>query len=184
MKKILFTTLCASVLWASASIAEVLAPVVLPENHEFEKPGVETSAWVVSYEVVDGERERVLTSINESPTRPGDIIVYEIAVVNPTQAALENIVLDNDFPAELLLQEGSFAGPAGMVVDFVIEGDEERYALFPETEDEAERPSIASVDVLRVTMPEVPANSKVLVTYAGQVRQGNSTTTNHNQEKN
>lgn len=167
-----------------ASVAEILAPVALDADHGYEAPAVEPSAWVVTYEMVDGERQRILTSINESPTRPGDLIFYELGIVNPTDEPLENVVLSNDFPGELLLQDGSLSGPEGMRVDYTVIGDEAEYVLIPTPENESEQPSLDMTETLRVTVPQVPANSRVLVTYAGLVRQGDQilTPSNSNEE--
>lgn len=164
--------------------AEVIAPAPLAEGFEGTEPGIQAQSWIVVAEV-DAEGAPVLDDAGEpvvtlTPTQdgtvvPGATVRYEFAVANPTDAPLSNVAMDSPFPAEMALEVGTFTGPEGMTVAFDTAGEpgvwHQIHPLPSETERES-MPSLDAIENLRVIVPDVPAGSQALVSYAAVVRQG------------
>jgi hypothetical protein len=162
---------------ATSVFAETLAPVVLEQDSGYTQPSMETQAWAVLYsQDEEGQIVQTLSSVEDAQTQPGTVVLYEMTIINPTNEDLTNIVMDSEFPDEILLQDNSFSGPENFSVDYtaqVTSDDIVYYPLYPVSEDvvDATVPSTQDIETLRVTVPVVPANTKILVTYAGKIRQ-------------
>jgi uncharacterized repeat protein (TIGR01451 family) len=161
----------------SAQTSAILAPIALAPDHGYTEPALESTAWIVIPAAEEGELP-TLVPVGERSVVPGQVILYEIAVVNPTAEPIADIVLNSAFPEGLRLQDVSIQGPEGMEVHYSVAADEAAfYPIYPLPVEEVRQaqPSTDTIAVFRVTVPAVPANSKILVTYAGQVRQGQPT---------
>lgn len=177
--------------------AETIAPVALPEAYEGTAPAVLPSTWVL-VPSVDAEGKAILnadgtpamsmvdiTATDDGeethPVVPGNTVIYEFAVANPTDAPLDNINLTSAFPANLALDAASFSGPEGMLVAFsTSEKPDTWFQIYPAPPeaDRGEMPSLDAIANLRVTVPQVPVDTQALVSYAAVVRQGTTATTN------
>lgn len=176
--------LASFMLVGAPAVAEVIAPAPLADGYTGTEPSVEPQSWIVTPQVdaegapvldADGEPVVVLTPTEEGTVVPGAMVRYEFAVANPTDDSLSNVALASDFPAEMALEIGSFAGPEGMTVAFDTAEDpgvwHQIHPIPPEAERES-MPSLDAIDNLRVIVPDVPAGSQALVSYAAVVRQG------------
>jgi uncharacterized repeat protein (TIGR01451 family) len=175
-------------LMAQGVAAETIAPVALPEGYEGTEPAVTIQNWVLVPSLdaegktrldVDGNplMEMVETETNE--VVPGNTVVYEFTVTNPSDAPLESIQLKSEFPATLALEADSFSGPEGMIVAFSTADAPDTWYQIQPLPPEAEREEMPSIDAianLRVTVPQVPVQTQALVSYAAVVRQGATTT--------
>lgn len=177
--------------------AETIAPVALPEAYEGTAPAVLPSTWVL-VPSMDAEGKAILnadgtpamsmvdiTATDDGEEThsvvPGNTVIYEFAVANPTDAPLDNINLTSAFPANLALDAASFSGPEGMLVAFsTSEKPDTWFQIYPAPPeaDRGEMPSLDAIANLRVTVPQVPVDTQALVSYAAVVRQGTTATTN------
>ena len=153
----------------------VLSPIVLEDDHGYTEPVLESQAWVVTF-VNSGndERRRVLTPIEEVATHPGSTILYELAIVNPTEEVLTNVSLVNNFPSELRFLPGSIAGPQGLKATYSVDNLEEEFVLVPRPDESVRngQPSLDDLETIHFMVQAVPVNTRVLVSYSGDVRQG------------
>lgn len=186
---------------AQAVIAETIPPVALPADYEGTEVTLTDTSWVLA-EVLDETGNVVLGEDGqpamkmvpletidiengedgdaEASTPPGSTIVFEYALDNPTDAPLDNIQLNSPFPPEMSLDATSFSGPEGMIVAFsTSEKPDTWFQIYPAPPeaDRGEMPSLDAIANLRVTVPQVPVDTRALVSYAAVVRQGTTATT-------
>lgn len=166
----------------------IVAPTALEEGFEGTAPAIQAQSWVVTPSVDDqgqpvldenGVQVTTLVPMDEASAVPGSTVVYEFAITNPTDAAVNNAVLQSEFPSLLALDPVSFTGPEGINVAFATQDEPDTWHQIHPVLPEAEREGMPSLDAmtnLRVIVPEVPADSQALVSYAAVIRQGATTT--------
>lgn len=182
---------CLGLLPTTQAIAQnvVVAPTPLEEGFVGTTPATQGQSWVVTttldetgQPVLDatGAPVTTLVPMDEANAVPGDTVVYEFAITNPTEAAVTNATLQSAFPPAMALDPTSFAGPQGLIVAFTTQDEPETWHQIHPVLPEAERDAMPSLDAmtnLRVIVPDVPADSQALVSYAAVIRQGIPTPT-------
>lgn len=110
--------------------------------------------------------------LDDSLLTPGEVVLYQIAVENPTDTPALDLALRAEVAAEVVLDPHSIAGPEGLALEW---SDAEAPDLF--------RPLFAVIDgervmqadldalrALRLTLPELPPAGRASVEYTVTLR--------------
>jgi hypothetical protein len=134
-----------------------------------DNPSVDAQVFVVeTARSADGVVTTQLRPIEETNTKPGTPLLYEVSINNPTGQDLTEISLRNTIPAEIDLSATSLSGPEGFTAQLMsTSGETATIYPAPETLDAS---FLKEAQVLTLNVPLVPAGQTVSMTYGGQIK--------------
>lgn len=119
-----------------------------------------------------GEPVILRVPLAESVITPGEPVLYVITLENPTEETAENLRLDVQVAAELLLDPYSFVGPEALLVEWA---DAENPTEFRQIFIEVDGQTVMQADLdtlraLRLTLPELPPAGAFSIEYTVTLR--------------